>query len=75
MRFRHFKTGEPIPVLYTAFRIDDPETGRPLNVGNVCRDITQQEASEKQQARETDRRYREMQTELAHADRVATMGS
>jgi PAS domain S-box-containing protein len=41
MRFRHFKTGEPIPVLYTAFRIDDPETGQPVNVGNVCRDITQ----------------------------------
>src|SRR5882757_4901323 len=40
MRFRHFKTGEPIPVLYTAFRIDDPETGQPVNVGNVCRDIT-----------------------------------
>jgi C4-dicarboxylate-specific signal transduction histidine kinase len=73
MRFRHFKTGEPIPVLYTAFRIDDPETGRPLNVGNVCRDITQQKQAEAQ-ARETDRRYREMQTELAHANRVATMG-
>src|SRR5712672_2902736 len=40
MRFRHFKTGELIPVLYTAFRIDDPETGQPVNVGNVCRDIT-----------------------------------
>jgi PAS domain S-box-containing protein len=73
MRFRHFKTGEPIPVLYTAFRIDDPETGRPLNVGNVCRDITQQKQAEAQ-ARETDRRYHEMQTELAHANRVATMG-
>ena len=73
MRFRHFKTGEPIPVLYTAFRIDDPQTGRPVNVGNVCRDITQQKQAEAQ-AREADRRYREMQTELAHANRVATMG-
>ena len=73
MRFRHFKTGEPIPVLYTAFRIDDPETGQPVNVGNVCRDITRQKQTEAQ-ARETDRRYREMQTELAHANRVATMG-
>ena len=73
MQFRHFKTGDPIPVLYTAFRIDDPETGQPVNVGNVCRDITQQKQTEAQ-ARETDRRYREMQTELAHANRVATMG-
>jgi PAS domain S-box-containing protein len=73
MRFRHFKTGEPIPVLYTAFRIDDPETGQPVNVGNVCRDITQRKRAEAE-ARENDRRYRDMQMELAHANRVATMG-
>jgi PAS domain S-box-containing protein len=73
MRFRHFKTGEAIPVLYTAFRIDDPETGQPVNVGNVCRDITQRKRIEAK-AREDDRRYREMQMELAHANRVATMG-
>ncbi|HEU5257741.1 MAG TPA: PAS domain S-box protein, partial [Vicinamibacterales bacterium] len=73
MRFRHFKTGAPIPVLYSAFRIDDPETGQPVNVGNVCRDITDRKRAEAE-ARENERRYREMQTELAHASRVATMG-
>jgi len=73
MRFRHFKTGEPIPVLYTAFRIDDPETGKPVNVGNVCRDITQRKRAEAR-GRENDRRLREMQMALAHANRVATMG-
>ena len=71
MRFRHFKTGDPIPVLYSAFRIDDPETGQPVNVGNVCRDITKQKRAEAE-ALENDRRYREMQMELAHANRVAT---
>jgi len=73
MRFRHFKTGDPIPVLYSAFRIDDPETGQPVNVGNVCSDITERKRAEAE-ARENDRRYREMQMELAHANRVATMG-
>src|ERR1700694_1960168 len=73
MSFRHFKTGEAIPVLYSAFRIDDPETGQPVNVGNVCRDITERKRAEAE-ARENDRRYREMQMELAHANRVATMG-
>ena len=73
MRFRHFKTGDPIPVLYSAFRIDDPETGQPVNVGNVCTDITERKRAEAE-ARENDRRYREMQMELAHANRVATMG-
>jgi C4-dicarboxylate-specific signal transduction histidine kinase len=73
MRLRHFKTGEPIPVLYSAFRIDDPETGQPVNVGNVCRDITERKRAEAE-ARENDRRYLKMQMELAHANRVATMG-
>jgi C4-dicarboxylate-specific signal transduction histidine kinase len=73
MRLRHFKTGNSIPVLYSAFRIDDPETGQPVNVGNVCRDITERKRAEAE-ARENDRRYREMQVELAHVNRVATMG-
>jgi PAS domain S-box-containing protein len=73
MCFRHFKTGDPIPVHYSAFRIDDPETGQPVNIGNVCRDITERKRAEAK-VRENDRRYREMQTELAHANRVAAMG-
>jgi PAS domain S-box-containing protein len=73
MRFRHFKTGEPIPVLYSSFRIDDPETGQPVNIGTMCRDITERKRAEAE-ARENNRRYREMQMELAHANRVATMG-
>src|ERR1700733_5142109 len=73
MRFRHFKTGDPIPVCYSAFRIDDPETRQPVNVGNVCRDITERKRAEAE-ARANDRRYHEMQMELAHANRVATVG-
>jgi PAS domain S-box-containing protein len=73
MRFRHFKTGAPIPVLYSAFRFDDPGTGQPVNVGIVCRDITERKRAEAE-ARENERRYREMEIELAHANRVATMG-
>jgi PAS domain S-box-containing protein len=73
MRFRHFKTGDPIPILYSAFRIDDPETGQPANVANVCRDITERKRAEAE-ARENSQRYHEMQLELAHANRVATVG-
>jgi PAS domain S-box-containing protein len=73
MRFRHFKTGDPIPILYSCFRIDDPETGQPVNVGNVCRDISERKRAEAE-ARANDRRYHEMQMELAHANRVATVG-
>jgi PAS domain S-box-containing protein len=73
MRFRHFKTRDPIPILYSAFRIDDPETGQPVNVGNVCRDITERKRAEAE-ARENNQRYHEMQMELAHANRVAAVG-
>jgi PAS domain S-box-containing protein len=73
MRFRHFKTGDPIPILYSCFRIDDPNTGQPVNVGNVCRDITERKRVEAE-ARENNQRYHEMEMELAHANRVATMG-
>src|SRR6202790_2198763 len=73
VRFRHFKTGDPIAVLYSAFRFDDPETGQPVNGGVVCRDITERKRAEAE-ARENDRRYRETQMELAHANRVAPMG-
>jgi PAS domain S-box-containing protein len=46
LRFRHFKTGAAIPVLYDAFRIDDPASGKPINIGAVCRDISDRKRAE-----------------------------
>jgi C4-dicarboxylate-specific signal transduction histidine kinase len=71
--FLPFQDRRSDPGLYSAFRIDDPETGQPVNVGNVCRDITERKRAEAE-ARENERCYCEMQVELAHANRVATMG-
>src|ERR1700694_5974238 len=73
MRFRHFKTGDPIPVLYSAFRIDDPETGLPVNVGNVCRDITDRKRAE-EKLRDSEQRLLDAQMELARVTRVTTLG-
>jgi PAS domain S-box-containing protein len=73
MRFRHFKTGDPIPVLYSAFRIDDPETGQPVNVGNVCRDITDRKRAE-EKLRASEQRLLDAQMELAHVTRVTMLG-
>ena len=53
-----------------AFRVDEP--GR-RNVGILFNDITERKRAEAE-ARESERRYREVQAELAHAGRVATMG-
>src|SRR6266853_292595 len=74
MRFRHFKTGDPIPVLYSAFRIDDPETGQPVNVGNVCSDITDRKRAE-EKLRASEQRLLDAQMELARVTRVTMLGS
>jgi PAS domain S-box-containing protein len=73
IRLRHFKTGDPIPVLYSAFRIDDPETGQPMNVGNVCSDITDRKRAE-EKLRASEKRLLDAQMELARVTRVTTLG-
>jgi C4-dicarboxylate-specific signal transduction histidine kinase len=73
MRFRHFKRGDPIPVLYSAFRIDDPKTGQPVNVGNVCRDITDRKRAE-EKLRASEQRLLDAQMELARVTRLTALG-
>jgi PAS domain S-box-containing protein len=36
---RHFVTGRAIPFLVDWFRIDDPRSGKPMNMAVVCRDL------------------------------------
>ena len=73
MRLRHFKTGEPIPIHYSAYRIDDPETGQPVNVGNVCSDVSERKRAE-EKLRASEQRLIDAQLELAHVTRVTTLG-
>jgi signal transduction histidine kinase len=73
MRLRHFKTGDPIPIHYSAFRIDDPKTGQPVSVGNVCSDITERKRAE-EKLRASEQRLLDARMSLAHANRVTTMG-
>lgn len=64
-RFRHFQTQEPIDVFYDALRIDDPETGRPLQYATVTRDIRKEKAAE-EALLEADRRKDEFLAMLGH---------
>jgi PAS domain S-box-containing protein len=53
-----------------AFRVEDPKRGR---VGMLFNDITERKRAEAE-ARDSERRFREVQAELAQAGRVAAMG-
>lgn len=55
LRFRHFQTGEAIPVaFYDIFTIDDPQTGKPVNIATVTRDIRDQKRAQHQLQRSYD---------------------
>jgi PAS domain S-box-containing protein len=41
-RFRHFQTGEPVPVYYRQFLLKDPETGALIGVAAIARDISEE---------------------------------
>jgi len=45
-RFRHFKTGEAVNVLYDLFRTDDPVSGETRNISTISRDITNRKQTE-----------------------------
>ncbi|MGI2904603.1 PAS domain S-box protein [Tolypothrix sp. VBCCA 56010] len=47
-RFRHFQTEEPIPVDCNTFLIKNPETGEPLCMATITRDIRDRQKAEAQ---------------------------
>ncbi|MCC8425617.1 PAS domain S-box protein [Mucilaginibacter sp. UR6-11] len=47
--YKHFKTGEPIPVYLNAFRIDDPATGKPIAMASVARDLRPEKEARNEQ--------------------------
>ena len=74
LRFRHFKTGQALPILYDAFRIDDPETGQAINTGFVCRDISERKHAE-QVLRSSEERWRRLFETSSAGMAVATLDS
>lgn len=50
-RFRHFQTGAPIWIDYSVFVLKDGETGQPIALGTVTRDITAAKATAEHEQR------------------------
>jgi PAS domain S-box-containing protein len=69
IRFKNFGTGAPLPVWQHIFCIREPDSGRPVALATISRDI-----SERRQADDARARLRKAHEELAHAARVMTMG-
>ncbi|MEG5032303.1 PAS domain S-box protein [Microcoleus sp. AT3-D2] len=45
-RFRHFVTGQPIPLDYTLFLVKHPQTNEPIGIATVSRDIRDRKTAE-----------------------------
>jgi len=63
---RHVLTGVGIPVLQHVFYTREPQSGKPLTLATVCRDITRRRRAEQAASR--------AQQEIAHATRLLSMG-
>ena len=44
--FRHWKTGEPIPMSQSVFLVADESSGRPLAMATICRDVSERRQAE-----------------------------
>lgn len=64
--FRNFTTGAMIPMLQHIFFILDPQSGRRIAMGTICRDITERKRAEQELGKAQD--------ELAHATRILSLG-
>jgi PAS domain S-box-containing protein len=54
-RTRHFKTGRPIPIMFSLFLVRHAETGEPLGYASISRDITELKRTEDEVARQASR--------------------
>jgi len=66
IRFRHFKTGKAISMHQHIFFAGEPESGHPIVLATISRDITER--------KEAEEALRSAQADLAHVTRVTTMG-
>ncbi|WP_338849905.1 EAL domain-containing protein [Massilia sp. W12] len=78
LQFRHFNSGQTIPVWFDIFRIDDAASGKPINFATVTRDITERKRMDQElsQYREhLEELVQERTAELHQAQQIGHMGN
>jgi len=70
-RFRHFKTGNSIPIYSNVFSIKDSKTSQPIAIATITKDITEQKRAESE-LRQSEAKYRELATREALLNRLAS---
>ncbi len=65
-RFRHFKTGRPVPVSWNVFYVRDLITGEPASLATIARDITERQRADAA-LREGEERFRHLVEQAGEA--------
>jgi PAS domain S-box-containing protein len=73
IEYRIVRPNGEVRVVHSQGEVVRDELGRPRRMFGTVQDITERKRAE-EELRASERRYREAQMELAHANRVATMG-
>jgi PAS domain S-box-containing protein len=73
VEYRVIRPDREMRFVHSRGHVTRDESGRPCRMFGTVQDVTERKRAE-ENLRESERRYREAQTELAHVNRVTTMG-
>jgi PAS domain S-box-containing protein len=73
VEYRALRRSGEVRIVHSQGEVTRDESGRPRRMFGTVQDITERKRAE-EELHESERRYREVQMELAHVNRVTTMG-
>jgi PAS domain S-box-containing protein len=80
LQFQHFQTGDLIPIDETIFTLKNPETGEPMGMATIARDITERKQAEiqlQQHAETLQKTLKELQrtqAQMIQSEKMSSLG-